>query len=364
MKSVYSGYERMETDGIAYFAGANTKDGFRGIYDEIADERRMERVYILKGGPGTGKSTLIRKVADAAAKDGVPVELYFCGSDPCSLDGAVLGGWIAVLDGTAPHVREMAYPGAVSALVDLSKFWDSGILEAARTEILSRCTEKSACWTSAYRYLRAAGTVEEERAALAEQVFHREKAAAYFARLRKIIGKPLPEEHGHTEVRRTRAVTMRGMCYAPTFEKLADRVYAVSDVLGCAVPFLELLAGTLASAGYDTVISRLPVTGSADGILLPAHRIAFVTAEPAGDFGCIRMARFVKDEIPDGLRGQMRLAAKVAESCMEEAQSCLARAAEHHFALEEIYKQAMDFPALGRFTKKVAAEITERLKNK
>jgi hemerythrin len=73
------------------------------------------------------------------------------------------------------------------------------------------------------------------------------------------------------------------------------------------------------------------------------------------------MARFVKTEIPDGLRGSVRLAAKIEESCMEEAEASLTRAAEEHFALEEIYKQAMDFPALGRYTKKICAEITERL---
>ena len=78
MKSVYSGYVRMVTDGIAYFAGANTADGFRGLYDGIADERRMERVYILKGGPGTWKSTLIRKA--------VPIRIP--STARCSADGS------------------------------------------------------------------------------------------------------------------------------------------------------------------------------------------------------------------------------------------------------------------------------------
>ncbi len=362
MKSVYGGYARLETSGTSYFAGANTTEGFRGLYGEIADERVLERVYVIKGGSGTGKSTLIRKAVDAATKEGISSELYFCGSDPYSLDCAVIGGRIAVLDGTAPHVRDMTYPGAASALVDVSKFWDSGMLEDAREAIFAHCQEKSACWASAYRWLRAAGTVEEERMTHAERCFDREKAAAYIGRFIKHLGKPDAGENGRTTIRYTRAVTMRGRFYLPTFENLAENVFAVSDAQGCAAPFMDLLAGGLAAAGYDTVVSRLPVTGHTDGIFLPGRRITVVTARPEKDFRTINMTRFVRDDIPDGVRGQMRLAAKIAESCMEEAEACLSRAAEAHFALEEIYKQAMDFPALGRYTRKVCAEIAERLK--
>ncbi len=362
MKSIYGGYTRVDTDGIAYFAGANTANGFEGLYSRIADERRMERVYIIKGGPGTGKSTLIRKVIDAAAKEGIAAERYFCGSDPESLDGAVLDGRIVLLDGTAPHVRDMSYPGVSSSLIDVSKFWDSGVLENARDEIIARCTAKSACWDSAYRWMRAADTVDGERLCHAEQCFDREKAAAYIGRFRKHLGKPETNESGHTEIRYTRAVTMRGRFYLPTFEHLAETVYAVSDMYGCAAWFMELLAGSLASAGYDTVVSRLPVTGQVDGIFLPSRKLAVVTANPEPDHRMIHMTRFVNEEIPEGVRGQMRLAAKVEESCLTEALACLSRAADEHFALEEIYRRAMDFSALGRYTKKVCAEILERLK--
>lgn len=362
MKSIYGGYTRLDTDGTAYFAGANTAHGFEGLYSRIADERTRERVYVIKGGPGTGKSTLIRKAVEAAAKEGFAAELYFCGSDPESLDGAVLDGRIVLLDGTSPHVRDMSYPGASSSLIDLSKFWDSGVLECARDEILARSTAKSACWDSAYRWMRAADTVNEEWMSHTERCFNREKASAYAGRFLKHLGKPASGESGHTEVCYTRAVTMRGRCYLPTFENLAETVYAVSDMYGCAALFMELLAGRLASAGYDTVVSRLPVTGYADGIFLPSRKIAVVTSNPEAEHRTIHMTRFVHDGIPQEVRGQMRLAAKVEESCMTEALACLSRAAEEHFALEEIYRQAMDFSSLGRYGRKICAEILERLK--
>ncbi|MGN1345926.1 MAG: hypothetical protein ACI4V1_04020 [Eubacteriales bacterium] len=364
MKSVYGGYERMECAEPSYFAGANTASGFTGLYGEIADERILERVYVIKGGSGTGKSTLMRKIVDAAAKEGFGAECYLCGSDPYSLDCVVLDGRIAILDGTAPHVRDMVYPGAASSLVDVSKYWDSGILEQHREEIIDCCNAKSACWDSAYRYLRAAEAVDSERTAQAARCFDRSKAAAYIDRWIRRLGKPEAGEAGRTTVRYTRAVTMRGTFYLPTLEQTADTVFAVSDAQGCAVCFLQMFSEKLASAGYDMVLSRLPVTGHIDGIYLPGKRTAIVTALPAeaGEYKVINMTRFVADPLPDGVRGPMRLAAKVEESCMEEALACLTRAAERHFALEEIYRQAMDFPALGRSTKKLCTEVVERLK--
>lgn len=359
MKSTHSPYISIESPAPTYFAGANTAHGFTGIYDSVANERTLDRVYILKGGSGTGKSTLLRRIAGTVESAGLPVTRYLCGSDPASLDCVVLDDRIALLDGTAPHTRDMTFPGATSALVDLSRFWDSTILESRRDEILAHGTTKTACWDAAYRYLRAADAVEREKNALAERVFDREKAEAYVGRLLKKLGKPGNGECGRMTVRYTRAVTMRGRAYLPTFERLAENtVYAVADTMGLAVPMMRMLSEKLTSAGFDTEVSRYPVTGDPDGVYVPGKGVAFVIGT-ADDGKCVNMARFLREV--DGVKGEFRLAEKIAESCMTEAEACLARAAEEHFALEEIYKGAMDFASLGRYEKKVERDVMERL---
>lgn len=77
-----------------------------GGYD-TAFPQEMEKqgifTYILKGGPGCGKSTLMRQIAEVFC-DREPVERYFCSSDPHSLDAVVLTkSKVAIVDGTAPH---------------------------------------------------------------------------------------------------------------------------------------------------------------------------------------------------------------------------------------------------------------------
>ena len=43
-----------------YFAAANTESGFFSLFDEVFSPEHLRRIYILKGGPGTGKSTHTR----------------------------------------------------------------------------------------------------------------------------------------------------------------------------------------------------------------------------------------------------------------------------------------------------------------
>ena len=89
---------------VRYFLGANSPAGFYSLYDQLIDPAEADAVFILKGGPGCGKSTLMRRVAALAQEAGEPVEYILCSGDPDSLDAILLPGKKAALvDGTAPH---------------------------------------------------------------------------------------------------------------------------------------------------------------------------------------------------------------------------------------------------------------------
>lgn len=89
---------------IQYFLGANSPTGFYSLYSELLPPETASVIYILKGGPGCGKSTLMRQVAQQAAQAGETVEYILCSADPDSLDAVVLPRLgAALVDGTAPH---------------------------------------------------------------------------------------------------------------------------------------------------------------------------------------------------------------------------------------------------------------------
>lgn len=91
---------------IRYFLGANSPSGFYSLYDQLIDLETARSVYLLKGGPGCGKSSLMRRVARHAEAAGCAVEYIICSGDPDSLDAIVIPELSAALvDATAPHVR-------------------------------------------------------------------------------------------------------------------------------------------------------------------------------------------------------------------------------------------------------------------
>lgn len=91
-----------EPDVRRRFLGAATPKGAVDFIPNLTEE--IQKRYFIKGRPGSGKSTMLKKLAAAAEERGVDVEIYHCGFDPNSLDMVIfreLG--IAIFDSTAPH---------------------------------------------------------------------------------------------------------------------------------------------------------------------------------------------------------------------------------------------------------------------
>ena len=63
------------------------------------------QMYLIKSGPGCGKSTLMKRLAIKAEQKGEPIQRIHCASDPDSLDGVIFStsvppSWTP----PAPHV--------------------------------------------------------------------------------------------------------------------------------------------------------------------------------------------------------------------------------------------------------------------
>mgnify|MGYP001150233811 CR=1 FL=1 len=87
-----------------YFLGGNTPSGFYSLYHQLSDPARMRALYIIKGGPGSGKSTLMRRVERHVQAAGLETEQVLCSGDPDSLDAVMIPGLgAALVDGTAPQ---------------------------------------------------------------------------------------------------------------------------------------------------------------------------------------------------------------------------------------------------------------------
>ena len=72
-----------------FFMGANTPQGFVGFPEELYSAGEGWQVFLIKGGPGCGKSTLMRSLAHRMEEVGQETEEIRCSSDPRSLDGVI-----------------------------------------------------------------------------------------------------------------------------------------------------------------------------------------------------------------------------------------------------------------------------------
>ena len=145
------------------FPGGNTSQGFYSFYHYILPQEEANKIIILKGGPGTGKSSLMKKIASYYLTKGYSVEYHHCSSDNNSIDGVIVTELkVAILDGTAPHVNDPLTPGAIDEIINLGDCWNQSGLEADKNDILSTFSTISKHFKRAYRYFASAKAIHED----------------------------------------------------------------------------------------------------------------------------------------------------------------------------------------------------------
>lgn len=137
------------------FFGGNTSNGFYSLHDNIISEKR-KKLYILKGMPGGGKSSLMKRIGEYLSKQGFTVEFHHCPSDPDSLDSILITEKrIALVDGTSPHIMDPVYPGLSDELIDLAQFIDKKKLKINEEEIISAKVANRRAYFNAFSYLKS-----------------------------------------------------------------------------------------------------------------------------------------------------------------------------------------------------------------
>lgn len=137
------------------FLGSNTPKGFFGFYKEQL--KPLKEVYILKGGPGTGKSTLLKTIAKHGEERGLAVEAWHCSGDPISLDGVFLPELkTAIVDGTSPHALEADLPALKDYVVALGDHIKPDVLRANEEQIIYQLSCKKRHFNSAYCQINSA----------------------------------------------------------------------------------------------------------------------------------------------------------------------------------------------------------------
>ena len=340
----------------AYFAASNSTSGFISYYEEVFRASRIDHIWAVKGGPGTGKSRFLQEVSDCAIGQGWACEYIYCSSDPNSLDAVILtkegSEGIALLDATAPHLFEPTCPGAWEDIVNLGQFWNCEALAARRAEIEQLNREKGDAYRRAYRYLSGFGDMRVNRDLLVAPYINRKRIAA---QAEKILRDVAEGEAYSAQPALIHSIGMRGEVGFDTYFYEAEEIHLVTDCHGAA-QYLMMELGKLANEKRLSVrISHDPVEADKiDGLFLCESGIAVVVCpEEECDYPHYRipMRRFVDTASMKGVRRELRSIDRISRALRGEALDALEKVREVHFRLEDIYSAAMDFEAKEAFTK-------------
>ncbi len=328
----------------AFFISANGYDGFRTRQDALYRSENFDRIFIILGGPGTGKSSLMRTVAEAADQVGAEIEYIYCSSDPASLDGVIISKGahrVALLDGTAPHERGASVPGAIDEIVHLGTCWDTDLLIKSKSRIQGEQKAGETAFARARSYLSLAGEVSRALSLELDRIIEREKLEAAVTReLRSVHVTNRPYE----EVRYLSACGAGGVVRLNTFAKECE-VVCISNEYGAAHRYLNVLLSRLRSEGvygywrfpscYDDKIT--------ESIYLPQNKRLYLVDNGESCTRKINIKRFVNKEKEVAGRAHIRRLLHLRNEMTHAACLCFGEASARHFALEKIYGEAMDF---------------------
>lgn len=353
---------------VCYFLGANSPTGFYSLYDQLIDPAVAEDIFILKGGAGCGKSSLMRKVARAMEDKGLAVEYIVCSGDPESLDAILIPALkTAIVDGTAPHVVEPTLPGAVERYVNLGDCYDKKALAAIKGELRASMTGYKGCYNRAYRCLAAAAQIGDDMRAMmltpALEARMAKRAKGILAREVKKTGRA----PGKCVQRFLSGVTWQGvLCNFDTVDVLCKKVYELCDSYGLGHVMLTHLAAGAMAAGYDTVLCPSPLSPDRmEHLLIPELDLAFVTSTPnlayeKRPFRRIRIDAMADAELLRHNRPRLRFSRKVHSALLDEAVDSLAQAKAMHDDLEKLYNPHVDFDRVYTIAGSIIGELLER----
>lgn len=326
---------------IHFFAGANTARGFYSCFENILPADLRRRMFLIKGGPGVGKSTLMRRAGAQAEEKGLNVVYFHCSSDPDSLDGVCMPErGVGLMDGTAPHVYDPVIPGARDTLLSLGDHLDEKALTPHAGEIAEIQKKISARFARCWRYLAAA---EQVLLASPQGVPDESKAA----QLADDWARTLPLRGGSGRIVRlfASAFTPKGLVTVTDFAQMERRITLEVPFGAHATDLMQLISHRAAARGLDVVELCDPLSPAETAhVLIPAHGVAFCTSDHAPEGGEFLEASAVFHAVSGGEHEQA-FDRNAYELLCQRAVEQLTGAKTLHDELERFYVKNMDFAA-------------------
>lgn len=350
-----------------YFACGNTAKGFQNLF--ATNLQKLEKIFILKGGPGNGKSTLMKRIGKKFEEDYL-VEYIHCSSDAQSLDGVIvreLG--FGIVDGTAPHVIEPTVPGCIEEYVNIGAAWLTRKLKPYQSEIVKLQEEIASCYPRAYDAFSRAIKVHDEWEKVYIQNMDYDKANELTEMIIKDILKEASyEKESKVYHRFFGAATCEGSVdfVENIIEPMKNRYFIKGRPGSGKSTLLKKLMVHAQMKGLDVEVYHCGFDpNSLDMILLPELETVIFDSTAPHEYFPTREDDVVvdvyKELIVDGT--DEKYADELADitarygACIKEGVSYLKKAKDLHDELESYYIKATEFRVVEVLINQILLEI-------
>lgn len=343
----------MTTAALRFFLGSITPTGFVSYTESLYDAAESWQVYILKGGPGTGKSTFLQRVSKAFSTNGDTVEAFHCSADPASLDAIRSADRrLLVIDGTAPHTMDPTCWETCEHLLPLCQSIRLDKLRQESTTVYRLTDEKQRHYRLCRRYLQAAERHLAENRRLQKSTLNTDKICRMAQRLAKIEWGAPTGTVGTAVIRYLTALTPDGcLTLYDTLQAVCPRIYVIEDEHGAtATLLLEELKSRAIADGYDVWVCPSPLFSTPQPIhlILPTLGVGFTVSNRfhAVDFPVYRRIHSSRFENDNGeYRARLLFNRRAATEMIAAATDAITQAHVTHSRLESLYRNAMDWPS-------------------
>lgn len=353
---------------VSFFFGANNKSGYCSLFNGLYDPYRKGNHIILKGGPGTGKSTLMKKIAKKLEQGGYFVEQGYCSADPNSLDVVIAPELnFSILDGTAPHTFDPTLPGVNEHIVDLSVAWDKDYLSNHGKEIGELSLSNKQMHAKAADYMKVASQIESQSVILCNTFTDREKVERYAKRLcSRLIRDKKKATRGMEYKRFLSGITPDGVTVQyDSVVSLCEKIVTIEDEYSIVSPYIVNYVGEYAlNMGYDVYKCYCPLFPEfkVEHILIPELKVGIFTENSYHlsideSESRVHASRFFDKNGYAVNKEKLAFQKKAKKELIDEAVRKLSLALEIHDRLEEYYIKATDFDVIDRISEDLIKTI-------
>lgn len=349
----------------SYFLGANTPYGFYSLFNELYDPQDEWNMYIIKGGPGTGKSTLMKAVADVALKLDLNVDKIPCSSDPESLDGVIIPELkVSVCDGTSPHIVEPIYPGVCEHLVNLSECWDTDKLKENTSKIKMISMTCSKAHQKCIKYLKTVKLIDDEINQIIYPLINFEKIERFTERLIEL--KKLPPKNQKDKIRLLSAVTPMGVTVNyDTFINGCKKIIIIKDNYNISQ---YITASLIKDKNANLIKYNCPLSPKTktEHIIFTDVKIGVFTSNNFHSinseiYKTISTERFIDKNMLINHKTALAFLNKSKKEMIDEAVKSLQIAKSAHDILESYYIEAMDYNKVNDIKEKLIKTVFDNV---